>query len=209
MHDHGMKLYADQPAHRARQVTGDLLVVAWVVMWVMIGRSVQAVVNRLGAPGRTLESAGTSLENGLTSAGDQVSRVPAVGQGLAEPFDAAAGAAGSLTQAGIDLQQGVARAAVVAALAVAFWPVVLVVVGWLRARLRFARRAATIQRLLAEGADVELFALRALVGRPLRELAAVSKDPAGDWRRQDVRTVRALAALELEAAGVALPKAGA
>ena len=185
---------------------GDLLVVAWVVMWIQIGRSVHAVVNRLGAPGRTLESAGTTLEDGLTSAGDQVSRLPAIGDGLAAPFTAAAGAAGSLTDAGIDLQQGVSRAALVAALAVAFWPVVLVVAAWLRTRLRFAQRAATVRQLLADGADVELFALRALVSRPLRDLAAVSSDPAGDWRRQDVRTVRALAALELDALGVALPE---
>lgn len=204
-----MKLYADQPARRARQLTGDLLVVGWVTAWVLVGRLVHTTVSRLAAPGRTLETAGTSLEDGLTSAGGSLADVPLVGDTLQAPFVAAGGAAGSIADAGLALQQGVGRAALVTALAVAAWPIVLVVAAWLWARIAFARRAGTVRALLAGGADLELFALRALVRQPLRTLAAVSADPAGDWRRQDPRTVRALAVLELDAAGVTLPSAAA
>ena len=36
-----MKLYADGSAHRARQVTADVLVVVWVLVWVRVGRAVR------------------------------------------------------------------------------------------------------------------------------------------------------------------------
>ncbi|CNW55684.1 transmembrane protein [Mycobacterium tuberculosis] len=49
-----------------------------------------------------------------------------------------------------------------------------------------------------------LLALRALANRPPGKLAAVSTDPVGAWRREDPATMRALAALELRAAGIPL-----
>jgi hypothetical protein len=186
-------------------VVGDVLVVGWVLGWVAIGRWVHGVVGQLAAPGRTLEETGTSLHDGLASAGSRLADVPLVGGELRAPFDAAADAASSLVGAGTAIQDGVARTALVAALSVAVWPVLVVLVLWLRARLRFAREAGITQRLATSGADLELFALRALTHRSLAELAAVSPDPAGDWRRQDTRVIRALAGLELARAGVALP----
>jgi hypothetical protein len=201
-----MKLYADTPARRTRQIVGDLLVVAWVVVWVAIARSVHAVISQLAAPGRTLESAGTSLEDGLTSAGEQISGVPLIGGQLEAPFTAAAGAASSITAAGISLQEAVAQVALVTAVVVAAWPIAVVLVTWLRARIRFAVRARAVQRLVAGGAGLDLFALRALAHQPLRVLAGVSADPAGDWRRNDPDVVRRLADLELGAAGIAVPR---
>lgn len=204
-----MSLYADHPAHRTRQVVGDLLVLAWVVVWALVGRAVHDAVAQLAAPGRTLEDAGTSLESGLQQAGERVAEVPLVGDDLRAPFDSAGEAAGTLTQAGVDLQDGVAQAATVAGWSVALWPVVVVLGAWVWARLRFARRSASARRLVAAGTDLDLFALRALARMPLATLARVSDDPAGDWRRGDERVVRRLAALELRSAGVRLPDADA
>ena len=198
-----MKLYADRPARRWRQIIGDLLVLTWVVGWVVIGRAVHGVVSGLAAPGRALESAGTSLGDGLTAAGDQMARVPLVGAEIRAPFDAAGGAAASIADAGTELQAGVAQAALVAALAVAAWPIVLAVLAWLVARVRFARRAAAAQRLIGGGAGLELFALRALAHQPLPTLSGISADPAGDWRRLDPDVIGALADLELRAVGIA------
>jgi hypothetical protein len=203
-----MSLYADQPARRLRQVLGDVVVLMWVVAWVLVGRAVHDVVAGLAAPGRTLESAGTSLEAGLTSAGERVGDLPLVGDTLREPFASAGGAAASISDAGTAFQEGVGQAALLSALAVALWPVLLVLVLWLRTRLRFARRSAAARRLLRDGTDLDLFALRALARLPLPVLARVGEDPAGAWRRGDERVVRALAALDLEASGVALPPVG-
>jgi hypothetical protein len=49
------------------------------------------------------------------------------------------------------------------------------------------------------GADLELFALRALANRPLRELYRVTPDPAGALRAGDYA---GLAALELRSLGL-------
>ena len=56
----------------------------------------------------------------------------------------------------------------------------------------------------ATPAGEQLLALRALTNRPPRKLAAISADPVGGWRHEDPGTIRALAALELRAAGIAL-----
>lgn len=201
-----MSLYAEQPARRTRQAVGDALVLAWVVAWVAVGRAVHDQVARLAEPGRTLESAGTSLEDGLRSAGEGVSQVPLLGDELRAPFDSAGGAAGTLTDAGLAFQDGVARAALIAGIAVAVWPVVVVAGLWIAGRVRFARRSSAARVLLDDGAGVDLFALRALAHAPLRRLAAVSADPAGDWRRGDPDVVRALAELDLRGLGLRLPE---
>src|SRR5690349_25074649 len=104
-------LYAQTPWRRARQLLGDLLVLGWVVLWVRVGQWVYDVVGQLAAPGRTLESAGSSLAESLTSAGDTVARVPLVGDDVRAPFDAAGGAAGSIADAGVEVQEGVRQMA--------------------------------------------------------------------------------------------------
>jgi hypothetical protein len=50
-----------------------------------------------------------------------------------------------------------------------------------------------------DGADLELFAIRAVANRPLRELRRVSADPAGALRAGEHH---ALADLELRALGL-------
>lgn len=200
-----MKLYADQPARRLGQILLDLLVLGWVVLWVRVGQGVHDVVGRLAGPGRTLEEAGTSLSAGLTSVGETMADVPLVGDDLRAPFDAAGRAAGEITDAGVGLQQGVATTALVIAVAIAAWPILVAVLWWLRRRLAFAREATAVQRLVRGGADLDLFALRALTRQSLPVLSRISPDPAGDWRRGDEDVVRALAHLELGDAGFALP----
>ncbi|WP_182111911.1 MULTISPECIES: hypothetical protein [unclassified Actinotalea] len=202
-----MSLYAEHPARRTRQLIGDAAVVAWVAAWIWAGVVVHDLVAALAAPGRTMADAGTSLEQGLRGAGDGVAEVPLIGDELRAPLDAAGDAAGTLTQAGVDLQEGVAQAAVLAGWSVALWPVLLVAGTWVALRVRFARRSASARRLVAAGTDLDLFALRALARAPLTTLSRVSDDPAGDWRRGDETVVRALAALELRHAGVRLPPA--
>lgn len=200
-----MRFYAQHGPRRARQVLGDLAVLAWVAAWVWAARWVHDVVARLGAPGRTLEDAGTSLRESLGSAGRSVARIPVVGDEVRAPFDAAGGAAGSIAAAGVQVQDGAERLALAVALALAAGPVLVVVVAWLRARWAFARRAGAAARLLDSAADLDLFALRALAGQPVTRLARVCDDPAGAWRRGDPDVVHALAALELRSLGLRAP----
>ena len=200
-----MILYAQTPGRRARQVVADLLVLAWVVLWVRSGQWVHEVVGRLGAPGRTLEGAGSALSDGLNSAGDTVAKVPLVGDDVRAPFTAAGGAADSIAQAGVEVQEGAAQLALLLGLLIAAVPIVLVVGVWLIVRARFVSRARAATRILDSAADLDLFALRALATQPVRELARVSDDPADAWRRRDPDVVRSLASLELRSLGLRAP----
>lgn len=200
-----MILYAQTPWRRARQIVADLLVVCWVVLWVRAGREVYDVVGQLAAPGRTLEAAGSSLSESLTSAGDTVARVPLVGDDARAPFTAAGGAADSIADAGVEVQEGAHQVALVLGLTVAAVPILLVAGVWLLVRLRFVGRARAAGRILDSAADLDLFALRALATQPVRALARVSDDPANAWRNRDPEVVRALASLELGSLGLRAP----
>ena len=197
-----MSFYAEIPARRARQVAGDALVVLWVVAWVAVGRAVHDAVARLGEPGRTLEAAGRSLEDGLRDAATGVGRTPHLGERLRAPLDSAGDAAATLARAGVDVQAGAARAALLAGLAVAVWPIVLAAGLWVAHRWRTARRARVAARLRDAPGGADLLALRALAQAPLGRLAAAGPDPAAGWRAGDPATVRALAALTLRDAGL-------
>ena len=200
-----MILYAQTPGRRARQLVADLLVIGWAVLWVRAGFWVHEVVGRLAAPGRTLEDAGSSLSDSLSSAGDTVARVPLVGDDARAPFSAAGGAADSIARAGVEVQDGANQLALLLGLTIAAVPVLLVVTLWLVARVRFVSRARAAARILDSAADLDLFALRALATQPVRALARVSDDPADAWRRRDAEVVRALASLELGALGLRAP----
>ena len=202
-----MTLYAQTPWRRARQILADLLVLAWVVLWVRAGLWVHEVVGKLAAPGRTLEDAGSSLSDSLNSAGDTVARVPLVGDDVRAPFTAAGSAADSIARAGIQVQEGATQLALLLGLVIAAVPILLVVAAWLHARVRFVSRARAANRILDSAADLDLFALRALATQPVRVLARVSDDPANAWRRGDPEVVRALASLELRSLGLRAPAA--
>ncbi|WP_392542168.1 hypothetical protein [Oryzobacter telluris] len=201
-----MKPYSDLPVRRTRQVLADLLVVAWVVLWVWVGRAVQAAVATLAEPGRDLAGAGSSFRGTMTSAGDSVDDLPLLDDRIAEPFRTAAGAGAGIESAGNAFADGVEKAAVVFGVVVALVPVVVVLVWWLVVRLRFARRAGAAQRFVDGAPDLDLFALRAMANQPMPRLAKVSHDPAGAWRRGDPEVVRALATLELKDCGIRPPK---
>lgn len=200
-----MTLYAQTPWRRTRQIVADLLFVGWVVLWVRAGQWVYEVVGYLAAPGRTLEDAGSSLSESLTSAGDTVARVPLIGDDVRAPFTAAGGAADSIAQAGVEVQDGAMQVALLLGLTIAAVPILLVGAVWLAARVRFVSRARAARGILDSAADLDLFALRALATQPVRALARVSDDPANAWRRRDAGVVRALASLELRSLGLREP----
>ncbi|WP_034621217.1 hypothetical protein [Cellulomonas sp. URHE0023] len=200
-----MTLYAQTPGRRARQMVGDLLVLGWIVFWVRAGLWVHQVVARLAAPGRTLEDAGSSLSESMSSAGDTVAHLPLVGDDARAPFTTAGGAGDSIARAGVEVQHGALHLALVLGLLIAAVPIVLVAAGWLYSRARFVNRARAATRILDSAADLDLFALRALATQPVRALARVSDDPANAWRRGDPEIMRALASLELHSLGLRAP----
>lgn len=200
-----MVLYAAAPLHRARQVAADVLVLVAVYAAIRAGQAVHTAVLRLAEPGRQLESAGRDIGTSLHDAAAQVGGLPLVGDGVRVPLDRAASATATLVRAGQEQQVAVGQLAVLLGVLIAVIPVLLVLLVWLPARVRFARRAGAAQRFIDADADLDLFALRAMAGQPMHLLARISDDPAGAWRRGDPDVVRRLAVLELRSVGLRPP----
>lgn len=197
-----MQWYAETPVRRSRQVVGDLLVLGWVIVWVLIGRWTFGLVSLLAAPADPLRSAGTTVQGRFDEVADRIGEVPLVGDRLTGPFTGAADAGGSLVQAGDSLDNAVNRVAWLLAVLVAAVPIVLVAGAYLALRVTYLRRATAIARLRQAPGTVELLALRALVTQAPATLARVHPDPLEQWRAGDPDTVAALAGLELRRLGL-------
>lgn len=200
-----MKLYADAPGRRTRQLLSDVLVLLWVSVWVWLGRQTHDVVLELRGPADSLTAAGRSVHSSLTGAGNQAGQLPLVGDQLRQWLGQAAQSGTTLSDAGTSMATTVERVALVLGLVVAAVPIVLVVSLWLYVRVRFVRRASAAQRFVDANEDLDLFALRAMAHQPLNLLARVSTDPAGAWRRRDTVVIRELAHLELRDEGLRPP----
>ena len=194
--------YATRPRRFLMQLLSDVLVIVWIVIWVLVGIAVHAAVSTIAEVGRQVESGANGIADNLNSAGNSVDGVPLIGDELGKPLTAASEAALDLAGAGQSLDNTASWLAWVLALAVAAPPILAVAMPWLYLRIRFFRRKWTVIALASTPAGEQLLALRALANRPLRKLASVSIDPVGAWRRDDVVTIRGLAALELRSAGI-------
>ncbi|PKW12262.1 hypothetical protein SAMN05428944_0490 [Streptomyces sp. 1222.5] len=199
-----MRLYAQTPPRRIRQVLADLIAVALIAASVWFALTVRDVIMSLAEPGRKAQSAGDDLATGLNNAADSASGVPLIGGALKKPLQAAAGAGDGLSDAGRSLQDVVGQVADLTALALIVFPVAFVLVLWLPPRLHWIRRSATTERLLDAPGGADLLALRALTG-PLRDLARVPVPPGGladAWRRGDPQAIADLSEVALARAGL-------
>lgn len=201
-----MKLYADVPPRRFRQILADCLMLGWIVLSILVARAVHGGVMMLAQPGRALENAGGSFEERMLGAGNRVDDLPLIADRLAEPFRDVSEVGGDIASAGTNLVTAVERIALISAVTTAVIPITLVGALWLFLRVRWIREATAAQRLIDSRADLDLFALRALSRQPMTALAAISGDPAGAWRRGDPAVIAILAELELADTGLRPPR---
>jgi hypothetical protein len=199
-----MKFYSDFAAQRSRQITVDVLAIAFMAAWIWLGVFVHSLVIGLTDFGKEMERAGAGFRETMTDAGENLGGVPLIGRGIRGPFDNASDAGATLEAAGASQQVAVQNLALGLGLGIAVLPVLAILVLWLVPRLRFARRAATVRRLVSAGAGIDLLALRALTSQRLTTLGAIDADPMAAWRRGDETVMRSLAALELKSSGVRL-----
>ncbi|MEU9109847.1 hypothetical protein AB0D54_37070 [Streptomyces xanthophaeus] len=199
-----MRLYAQTPARRNRQVLGDLIAVVLIAAAVAFALTVRDAIMLLAEPGRKMESSGDGLASELGNAGDAASDVPLIGGLLKKPLQSAADASTGFADAGQSLQRTVGEFANLTTVALIVIPVALVLVLWLPARLRWIRRCITLRQILDAPGGADLLALRALTG-PLRDLTAVHT-PAGGladaWRRGDQQVITDLSEVALTRAGL-------
>lgn len=200
-----MRFYADTSVRRTVQIAADLGLVLWVWFWITIARHVHDATLGLAKPGRKIDSSATDLAGRLRDAGRTVADVPLIGGSVRTPFDKAGGAATGLADAGQQQVAAVGSLAHWLGLAVALIPILALLCFYLPPRIRFVRRATAGQRYLDSGADLDLFALRAMSHQPLHVLARIDHDPAGAWRRGDASVIGELARLELRSVGLRPP----
>jgi hypothetical protein len=200
-----MKLYADTPTRRTRQLLADAFIVLWVGAWAYAGRQVHDLVATLRSPADSIATAGQSVNSSLVGAGEQAGQIPLVGDQLRTWLTQAAGSGTTLRDAGASMADTIDRLALGLGLATALAPISIVLALWLYVRIGFVRTARQAQRFIDAGEDLDLFALRAMARQPMRALARVSDDPAGAWRRQDRAVIRELALLELRDQGLRPP----
>ena len=179
---------------------------AWTAAWVAAGLTLYRLVEKLAAPGARVEQAGSSFAGDVAEIQQKVGRLPVVGDELQDPFGRLAGVGRTLADAGATQQEVVHQLALWLGVVVAAVPIVALLLVWLPRRVAWAREAGAASRLRLDGADLELFAIRAVANRPLRELHRVTPDPAGDLRAGEFE---ALADLELRALGLRARPPGA
>lgn len=196
-----MKLYADRPLRGLTQFLGDLIALAWIAAWVFVGMTVYHLLMKLAVPGEKMDDAGTSLAGRFDDAASKVDDLPLVKDGVAAPFQGASKAAEQLAAAGHAQVSAVHHLALLLAVVLAAMPILLVLVTYLPARVRFVRKASAGKRFVKQ-ASPELFALRAVATQPLRRIAKVSDDPMGAIQGKDAEVIRKLAALDLRDCGL-------
>ena len=96
-----MKLYAETPGLRTRQLVGDLAVLAWMAAWVAAGVALYRLVEKLAVPGERVEQAGSSFAGDIAEIQQKVGRLPVVGGELQDPFGRLAGVGRTLAAAGV------------------------------------------------------------------------------------------------------------
>lgn len=196
--------YATTPGRLAAQLFSDFAIFLWTALWLLVGTAVYDAVSTIAAAGAQVETGANGIAGNLASAGHGAQHIPVVGDAVSQPLTSASAAALDIAAAGHSLDTTASWLAVLLSLAVVAVPLLIVVVPWLLLRLRFFLRKWTVTGLAATPAGEQLLALRALTSRQPRKLVAISADPVGGWRREDPATIRALAALELRAAGIAM-----
>lgn len=195
-------LYAERPLRRGAQLLTDLLVLAWTVGWVIVGRAVHALVTKLDTPGHLMERAGNGLTARAEDAATGVSHLPLVGGTLRDVFHRLGGTGHDLADAGYAQASFSDRLALLLALALAVPPILAAVAVWLHRRVRWSRAARAARMLRAAEGGLDLLALRALANRPLPALRRVNADPLSAWRASDAAVTAQLARLELRALGL-------
>jgi hypothetical protein len=187
------------------QIVVDVLVLAWIYLWYRVGVAVHDAVTSAASVGYQIRNSAGGVAGSLDQAGQSMANAPFIGNSVSGPLRTAAQQIAGVAGSGRTLGDRLTGAAGPAGWLVTLAPILVVLAFWLPARWRFARRAGAAADLAQAPAGQELLALRALVHRPLQELEGVTPDPLGAVRSGNPEAVRALAGLELVAAGVRRP----
>jgi len=200
-----MRIYARPGALLAKQIIADCGLIAMGVLLLFFWHLIHDALVVFAMPAQSIADTTGGLSSRLSSAADNVGGVVAIGEQLRAPFDYLATGLGDISTNALLIVGLVDAAAVVVATVACAVPLAIYLWKWLPFRIGFAHRTWSARGLLPAEHAPELFALRALAGLPLGELAKVSNDPMGAWLRGDQRVIRSLADMALRRDGLRLP----
>jgi hypothetical protein len=95
-----VKFYAERPARRLAQLVTDLLALGWLAAGGRLAWGTFDQINRLQAPGMSLERAGHRISGAFTNGATAAGRTPLVGDELASALGTGSDAGTSLAEAG-------------------------------------------------------------------------------------------------------------
>ena len=194
-----MKIYAETPRRRTRQLLGDAILVVWIVVWAVFGSIAHDVIAKLAGPAESIAAQSGSLSESFSDVSDQIDEVPLVGGALEEPFSSASRAAGGVAEESREQRDLFLTAALWIGLFVALAPITGSLLVYTPLRARWIKEATAATKLRVDADDLYLFALRAVTNRPLSELRKVTPDPGAALAHGDYEP---LARLELERLGL-------
>jgi hypothetical protein len=180
-----MKLYPSQPAARRRTLTSDLLALALILLFGLLGLMVHDAVDKLAILGSGVKDAGGAVTDGFGAAGDAVSGVPIVGDELDDTLGEAGEASGGpVEEAGREGEDAVHDLALLLGLLVFLLPTAVYLWQVGPRRLRQIRSLSATSRALSGDmtpARRQALAMRAAFGLPFERLLRHTPDPIGDF----------------------------
>ncbi len=190
------------PTRRAVHLVGDLVLIGWALLWLVVAGIVRAAINALATPAVELGRSMTSLADTVDGAAEKLNDVQIVGDQLAAPFRPIAASLRDIARQSVDQVASVEQAALVAAVVVFLAPTLTLAIIYLPQRIRRVRESTAARRYIDDQADLDLFALRAMANAPMSRIAGITNDPVGAWRSADAATIQKLANLELRRVGI-------
>ncbi|UTI63030.1 hypothetical protein NBH00_16890 [Paraconexibacter antarcticus] len=188
-------------------VAVDVLIAAWVVLWIVLGLAIAGEVRGLRQLSTTVGRVGVALEQ-TGSTVDGLSGVPLVGDRIGRTGRDISAAGDSAVASGRHSRRSIHNLSWMLGLFLAVIPSAPVLALYLPARVLDARERRTLRRhVVANGASPalrRLLARRALATLPYQVLLELDADPLGHWAPG---VLEELADAELARLGLAPPRA--
>jgi hypothetical protein len=197
-----MRIYADRPKRRSRQLAADLLGLAWCLGGFLVGMVVRDWIRSRTGAASAVEGASGRLEEALAEAAEAVADIPVLGGALAAALERAAAAAAELSASGGNTAGAIERIGDTMGLMIVALAVVPAAFLWLRPRMNWYREATAARAALRRPDRFELLSAQALSTVDLRQIGA---ELLAGWRVGDPDAFRALARAELDRLGLAYP----
>lgn len=189
---------------RVTDVVGDISLVGWVVVWLVLASSLRDTLDSLSQPLERLGTTTGNVADRLEEAGAAMKKIAIVGDRLAGPFPEMASAMRQLSTQLTSQVESLGTASTWLVPLVFLLPTVIGAGWYIPWRIRRAQETAAARAILGQSPSLELFALRGIATTPLRQVAGISANPVPAWRAGDPATVNALAELELARLGIEL-----